>query len=757
MHPSEYGQLISVTGVWVQIGGTALLLPLFFLLTRRTGVRPFARRWAWAWLAMQAALLLVALRYLVAPALFLNDAVVHGSWLVLLHGAYLFAKLSHFVLLLAGVWLFCRGNEEVNLPLFWFAGAVVTSALAAVGTIDLNPVLGVQEPLAMLYYALCAALLFQLPAARRTPGTRFTGWVFVCLMILWTVYAAAYWAGLSQLSWVNPALLLITRYNSFFDTAGSLLLAFGMVVILLEDAWSENEAIRLDRLRAVAESEERLKAVLETATDAIVAADAAGRVALFNAGAERTFGRQREATIGRPLAELFVPAAAVEVGHRLDLVRRAAPAQPSLFEVTGLHTTGYRIPLEVAASAQPMADGALDILILRDLTERRRSEADRAQLQARLAQSARTESLGRLVSGVAHELNNPLAAILTYSEQLLTEAPRGDTAGPLVTIRDQARRARAIVRDLLTFVRRREERREAAEFGELLDRTIRALTADLERQSVHLELEIAPDLPTVQCDATAIEQVITNLIDNAARATPGGRVRVTVQPVEDRIRFVVEDDGPGIPTEHLRRIFEPFFTTRGTGEGTGLGLSVSLGIMQQHGGTLEAENLPSGRGARFVASLPVHSTGEARDRIPQRVTPAAGLAAGGRVVIIDDEAPVRDSLRRYFERQGWQVDEAADGSAGLALLLAADAGPSLDLILCDLKMPGLSGREVYQRLREARPELLTRLVFASGDTASPDTAAFLSLSGRPVLEKPFELRELVAVIGRLRGRMPLVG
>ena len=321
-----------------------------------------------------------------------------------------------------------------------------------------------------------------------------------------------------------------------------------------------------------------------------------------------------------------------------------------------------------------------------------------------------------------------------------------------MTIREQARRARAIVRDLLTFVRRREERREAAEFGELLDRTIRALTADLERQSVRLEVEIAPDLPTVQCDATAIEQVITNLIDNAARATPGGRVRVLAQPVEDRIRFVVEDDGPGIPAEHLRRIFEPFFTTRGMGEGTGLGLSVSLGIMQQHGGTLDAENLPSGRGARFVASLPVNATGEARGRIPQRATPAAGLVAGGRVLIIDDEASVRDSLRRYFEHQGWQVEEARDGAAGLARLLAADSEQALDLILCDLKMPGVSGREVHERLRQVRPGLLTRLVFASGDTASPDTAAFLSLSGRPVLEKPFELRELVAVIARVQGR-----
>ncbi len=748
MDPKSVGEIIAVMGVWVQIGGTALLLPLFALLTRHTGVRPYFFRWGWAWLALQAALLLVALRYLLAPWLFHDTVLVHGTILFLLHAGYLLAKLLHLALLVAGVWLFCRGTTVPGRTTLWLLGALLLCALAARGSRDLNQLLAVQEPIAVAHYAIGAALLLTLPRERRTLGSRFTGGIFLGQALLWALYAVGYWLSMLQVD-VGGGLQLLLRYNSFFDAAAAMLLAFGMVALLLEDARQEAEAARAERLLAVALSEARLKAVLETATDAIVTADTAGRVVLFNAGAERAFGRRREQVVGQPLAELFVTASARDVVQRLEAVRRITPGKQSLFEVMGRQLDGGEIPLEVAASSLPLTDGGLDILILRDLTERRRAESDRAQLQARLAQSARTEALGRLVSGVAHELNNPLAAILTFSEQLLAEAPMPETAGPLSTIREQAVRARVIVRDLLTFVRRREERREEAEVGVLLERTVRALTADLTRQGVRLGLDLEPGLPTLRCDAPAVEQVLTNLIDNAARATPAGLVQVTVRRESDGIRITVEDDGQGIPPDHLARIFEPFFTTRGTGEGTGLGLSVSLGIVQQHGGTLEAENRLEGRGARFSAWLPLAAAEGGADPRPQPA-PLNRIVPGGRVLIIDDEAPVRASLRRFFERQGWTVEEAADGTAGLARLLTSPTQQPLDLILCDLKMPGLSGLELHQWIRASRPELLSRLVFASGDTASPDTAASLSLTGRPVLEKPFELEELTAIVTRLR-------
>ncbi len=250
------------------------------------------------------------------------------------------------------------------------------------------------------------------------------------------------------------------------------------------------------------------------------------------------------------------------------------------------------------------------------------------------------EALGRLVSGVAHRDSTIRSRRFSPSASSLSEQPHGEIAGPIGTIREQARRARAIVRDLLTFVRRREERRESAEIGVLVERTVRALEADLARQAVSLSVTIEHGLPHLNCDPPAIEQVLTNLLDNAARAAVGGKVSLVIRRERDGLAIEVEDDGPGIPPAHLSRLFEPFFTTRGSIEGTGLGLSVPLGIVQQYGGVLHAESRDPGPGARFIAWPPLGVTPGAVAVATRSSGPMAAVPAGvkaGRVPIIDDE------------------------------------------------------------------------------------------------------------------------
>ncbi len=747
MDATSAGSMISFIGVWVQAGGTTLLLLLFYLLTRHAGARAYFVQWTWAWLALLVALVIVVARYVAAPVL---GATV-GPLLYSLHAGYFLAKLLFYALISAGVWLFCRGTRPPGHPIAWVAGAAIIAMVSSIDTPYLNRIMVVQAPIAVLVFGLCALLMARLPVAQRTMGTRVTGLAFAGLAVLWVLYGVAFLHHEVGLGITWQWLPLLGTLNSYVDAGAFALLAFGMVVILLEDARHEAEEARAERLQAVAESEARLKAVIETATDGIIAADADGRIVLANAGATRLFGARGRDFTGLPLLDLFAGRVRPELELHIQQARWAAPGQQATFEVIGLTADGREIPLEAAASALSGVEGTLDILVVRDLSERRRAESDREQLQARLAQSLRMEALGRLVSGVAHELNNPLAAILTFSEQLLAEQPSEESAGALGTIREQARRARAIVRDLLTFVRRREERREVAEIRVLVDRTVRALDADLSRQQVRLAVKVEQDLSPLTCDPPALEQVLTNLLDNAARAAPGGTVELRVFARHGGIGIEVEDSGPGIPTQHLARIFEPFFTTRGTGEGTGLGLSVSLGIVQQHGGELWAENRDPGPGARFVAWLPQGAPITTGSRQSGRWTTAAEPEAGpgGRALIIDDEASVRASLRRYFERRGWQVEEASDGTAGLGKLLATRPGSLFDLVICDLRMPGLSGQEVHHWISSARPELLSRLVFASGDTASPETAAFLSSIPCPVLEKPFELSELAAVVARI--------
>ena len=219
----------------------------------------------------------------------------------------------------------------------------------------------------------------------------------------------------------------------------------------------------------------------------------------------------------------------------------------------------------------------------------------------------------------------------------------------------------------------------------------------------------------------------------------------------------MEDSGPGVAPEIMSRIFEPFFTTKPPGEGTGLGLAVSLGLVQQQGGTISLDNRPRpGVGARFIVSMPVdqYAPTIALPPIDTRtaILPAPRKHADGslaEVLLIDDEASVRASIARIFRRSGWPVREAANGADGLAWLLNATNGTVPALILCDLKMPGMGGREVHAHLSQRRPELLDRLILVTGDVVEPAMATFLATAGCEVVEKPFTLAEIAATVERV--------
>jgi CheY-like chemotaxis protein len=246
----------------------------------------------------------------------------------------------------------------------------------------------------------------------------------------------------------------------------------------------------------------------------------------------------------------------------------------------------------------------------------------------------------------------------------------------------------------------------------------------------------------------------------------------------------VEDNGAGISEDHFQRIFEPFFTTKPTGQGVGLGLSVSLGIVHAHGGTLTAENrsAAAGGGALFVMRIPVTMNAvpagpstppiRAMDGVapPGVLTSAAGIAgatgAGSApaerplparkpgLLVIDDEEPIRRGLRRYFERRGWAVDEAADGNEAIVKLGRREAMVLYDVVLCDLKMPGVSGQELYQRLAAETPALARRFILSTGDATAHDVSDFLASVPVPVLEKPFELATLERLAEGIRLAAP---
>lgn len=378
--------------------------------------------------------------------------------------------------------------------------------------------------------------------------------------------------------------------------------------------------------------------------------------------------------------------------------------------------------------------------------------------------SERLAVVGQLISGVAHELNNPLSSIMHFAEDLLADDRSTDDAEALHVIRDQARRSRAIVRDLLSFVRQREITSEPLLIGELMATTARAMRPPLDALGVQLHVEGDDYQAVVLADRSGLEQIVTNLVMNAAQAAGwAGQVWITASASEHGCQLSVEDSGAGIPDDVLPRIFDPFFTTKHTGEGTGLGLSVTLGIVEQFGGRIIVVPKVAGRGARFTVFLPCidprsmtsHEREDARAPLEVAVPDAteqpsehagvvAAVAPTRVALIIDDEPTIRAALRRYFTRRGWMVEEAADGAAGLALI--ESHGDSFGVVVSDLRMPGFSGIELHDRLAMDRPEMLRRFVFSTGDVASSEAASFVQRTACPVLQKPFELRMLDTII-----------
>ena len=368
------------------------------------------------------------------------------------------------------------------------------------------------------------------------------------------------------------------------------------------------------------------------------------------------------------------------------------------------------------------------------------------ETQAQLMQADKLKALGTLLSGMAHELNNPLSTI-QLSVQLMKRQhtlPDG-VRKRLDAMEEECDRASRIIRDLLVFARRKPPERRQTDVNEVIRASLALQAPDFELSHIRVTNDLSP-LPLILADAHQLQQVLLNLFTNATHAmrTHAGlgvlHVRSTRQGNE--IVLQVEDDGPGIPGEHLGRIFDPFFTTKGAGEGTGLGLSLSIGIIEAHGGRMAAENVP-GRGARFTLRLPVGDAVEAlaTTTAGPAETPATSTRQAS-VLVVDDEERLRTILNDVLKSLGHRVDEAASGTQAMEKL----TGGAYDLVMLDLRLPDIDGRAVWQWIGERQAALSGRVVFMTGDTMSPETQRFLHDSGRPVLTKPLTIDRVRVVV-----------
>lgn len=403
-------------------------------------------------------------------------------------------------------------------------------------------------------------------------------------------------------------------------------------------------------------------------------------------------------------------------------------------------------------AAERGAEGAAHIVhgIHLDITDRKQAELDLARSLEALHQSEKLAALGSLLAGVSHELNNPLAAIVGQAEMLLEDSAGGPLEARARKISSAAERCARIVRTFLAMARQREPQRSLVDANDLVAAALDLTEYGLRTAGVSVHLDPCPGLAPVQGDRDQLHQVLVNLIINAQQAMEKGEAfekTLAIRTARQGQKVVIDvcDTGPGIATDVRHRIFEPFFTTKkhGLESGTGIGLSFSQAIVEAHGGRLSVE--PSERGAHLRIELPAAEGSDAAVAVCDECPPPPLTGQRRRVLLVEDEADVAETLRELIEREGFEVTVAADGTEAFYALDQAD----FDILFSDLRMPRLNGPELFRRIQEIRPQLAARTAFVTGDTIGDSMGEFLRTCGRPVLEKPFTKAGIRATLAAL--------
>jgi two-component system NtrC family sensor kinase len=408
---------------------------------------------------------------------------------------------------------------------------------------------------------------------------------------------------------------------------------------------------------------------------------------------------------------------------------------------------GSPVWVEVTARSRPARNGGLLRVeaLVRDVSERKRLDDQSKDIYQQILQSEKMAALGQTISGVAHELNNPLATILSWAERLSEKSLDDTSKRGVSVILSEAERAARIVRNLLTFARKRQSTRNIIDVNRLVEETM-ALRGYEQMPTLTAVTDFAPDVPRVFADAHQIQQVLLNLLINAEQAmmTANGRGTLTVRTRTDsegEIAVIeVADDGPGVPSEVQTRIFDPFFTTKEVGKGTGLGLTVAYAIIQEHGGRIRVSPTAGG-GATFAVELPV-SVADPTSKTPMATLPPMDAARGAAVLLVEDERALATAVAEALTDAGLEVDHAGDGQEALACLRSAN----YDVVICDLKMPRVDGMTLYRAISAATPALARRVIFVTGDVAGTDAERFLEDSGCRWLAKPFRLADLLRAV-----------
>ncbi|MBK9444017.1 MAG: response regulator [Comamonadaceae bacterium] len=549
--------------------------------------------------------------------------------------------------------------------------------------------------------------------------------------------------------------LHIARIDSAPDSPLSYICAIidqGPLLAQRQALQTSSQALQ-ERNNELLQSKTRLSAIIDSSLDVIICIDARQQVIVFNPAAASLFKCPTDQALGLALTH-FLPDAERALSYS-DIARHA-----QVGEMIGVTSAGESVPLDVSLSFEKHPSGDIITLFARDLTVSKKMEAHRAALETQLRESQKMQAIGTMAGGIAHDFNNIISAILGNVEL----ARQDDSASPAVTtslseIDKAGRRARDLVRQILTFSRNEPPRRVALQLADVVHETMRLIRVTLPpKVSLTLDLPALP--PLVLADATQVEQVLLNLCTNAIHAIGQntGSIRVALsyrqQPAPAllalgeelsgaHILLKVSDTGCGMNDATLERVFEPFFTTKPVGQGTGLGLSVVHGIMRAHSGAILVHSTP-GEGTEFSLFFPVVDL-PAPPPCPPAAIASAVRGQGQRVMYVDDDEALVFLVKRLLTRKGYAVVTFSDPR--LAAQSLRDDPLQCDLLVTDFNMPGYSGVDLLREVRTIRPDLPVAL--ASGYVTPEIERDALAAGARALIHKPNDVDELCNTVQQL--------
>lgn len=490
--------------------------------------------------------------------------------------------------------------------------------------------------------------------------------------------------------------------------------------------------------RRLGEEQEFVRRLVACFPDIIVVLDNHGRYTFVSPRVEEFLGYTPAEYVGMEIAARPHPDDRASVMEFFNSLVAGKASFGTVEYRTAHKNGGWRT---FRANAGPLTDAEGKIIGIvasaRDVTESKR-------LEQQLLQSEKLAAIGQMVSGVAHELNNPLTAVLGMSDLVRERATDDASRRQIELVQKQARKAVELVHGLLNFSRPSRPKSQHVRLGELVARAIELQQFVFASRNIIVDFEPASKWPEIQADPNQIVQVFVNLLVNAeqsiAAARDHGRISIRIAEMEGKAEILVDDDGPGVPAEIRSKIFDPFFTTRRSTGGTGLGLTICLVILKEHGGTVEVQSSPAG-GARFRILLPVSRSAPQSVAEPSSVSQRDGIK-GRSILIVEDEDGIRELVEEGLKARGATVEGVRTAEEAWERISAR----VYDVVVCDFNLGGVSGLELFDRVRSRPGANHPRFLFITGEIVDSSQIAALEAKGSFALQKPFQMTELVSTI-----------